>query len=233
MSFVVRARVPVPGAAHAIRNLQVADRKTRKARSNPGLFLFPFQPSGSPAVILHDYATGNQFQTPKFSRAEISQFASVGALFTGQQICVGSFSGGTVLNYFRLSSLWLNSLSLNRYLAIFAVAALTSACGSSYSSSSSPTPTPTTNSGSTIILNGGVSSLTTNAFGTNPLTVATGTTITWTNRDTIAHTTTSNAGTWNANLAPGASFNFTFTTPGTYPYHCTVHPNMVGTITVQ
>ena len=120
---------------------------------------------------------------------------------------------------------------LNRSLAVIALAALVSACGSSYSSPSSPTPT--TNSGSTITLNGGVSGLTTAAFGTNPLTVATGTTITWTNHDTIAHTTTSNVGTWNSNLAAGASFNFTFTTPGTYPYHCTVHPNMVGTITVQ
>ena len=119
-----------------------------------------------------------------------------------------------------------------RYFFIIAIAALTTSCGSSYSSSPSG-PTPTTNSGSTITLNAGVSSLTSAAFGTNPLTVATGTTITWTNRDTIAHTTTANAGTWNANLAPGGSFSFTFSTPGTFPYRCTVHPNMVGTITVQ
>jgi plastocyanin len=63
--------------------------------------------------------------------------------------------------------------------------------------------------------------------------VATGTTVTWVNNDSITHTTTSNGGTWNGNLAPGASFSFTFAAPGTYPYHCTIHPNMIGTITVQ
>jgi hypothetical protein len=33
-------------------------------------------------------------------------------------------------------------------------------------------------------------------------------------------------------LAPGKSFAFTFATSGTYTYHCSIHPTMVGTITL-
>jgi plastocyanin len=34
-------------------------------------------------------------------------------------------------------------------------------------------------------------------------------------------------------LAPGATGSFTFTTPGTYAYHCTIHSFMKGTIVVK
>ena len=34
------------------------------------------------------------------------------------------------------------------------------------------------------------------------------------------------------NLTPGRSFDHTFATPGTYTYHCSIHPTMRGTITV-
>ena len=36
-----------------------------------------------------------------------------------------------------------------------------------------------------------------------------------------------------APIAPGASFSKTFTSAGSFPYHCTIHPGMVGTVTVQ
>ncbi|HUK36630.1 MAG TPA: cupredoxin domain-containing protein, partial [Vicinamibacterales bacterium] len=60
------------------------------------------------------------------------------------------------------------------------------------------------------------------------------TTVVWQNNDTVAHTSTSNTNGWNSGtLQPGQSFGFTFTSPGTFPYHCTIHQNMVGTVTVQ
>jgi plastocyanin len=34
-------------------------------------------------------------------------------------------------------------------------------------------------------------------------------------------------------VAPGGTFSMTFPTAGTFPYHCGIHPNMVGTVTVQ
>ncbi len=62
--------------------------------------------------------------------------------------------------------------------------------------------------------------------------VSAGTKVTWVNKDDTVHTSTSNTGVWNSNIiAIGGSFSFTFSTPGTYPYHCEVHP-MTGTIVV-
>jgi len=72
------------------------------------------------------------------------------------------------------------------------------------------------------------------AFGANPLVVSVGTTVVWQNNDTIAHTSTSNLSGWNSGtIAPGQSFRFTFTSPGTFTYFCTIHPDMLGTVTVQ
>jgi plastocyanin len=74
------------------------------------------------------------------------------------------------------------------------------------------------------------------AFGTNPLTVPVGTTVTWTNSDAIPHTATSDTAVWDSGvLGPGQSFSFTFANAGTFPYHCTIHgaASMSGTIVVQ
>jgi plastocyanin len=43
-----------------------------------------------------------------------------------------------------------------------------------------------------------------------------------------------NAGAWNSgSIAPGGKFSMTFTVAGSFPYHCSIHPGMVGTVTVQ
>ena len=82
----------------------------------------------------------------------------------------------------------------------------------------------------------GASTAGTAAFGLNPLTIATGTTVIWRNADVTAHTATSdsagvfNTGTINPN---GSSGSVTFNTAGTVRYHCAIHPGMVGTIVVQ
>jgi len=74
------------------------------------------------------------------------------------------------------------------------------------------------------------------AYGVNPLVIATGTTVTWTNNDAIAHTSTSDSGVWDSGiLSPGQSFSFAFKQAGTYAYHCAIHgaASMSGTIVVQ
>jgi plastocyanin len=102
---------------------------------------------------------------------------------------------------------------------------------SSYSASPAP-------AASTISPAGG-SAITIKNFAFDPavLTVKPGTTVTWLNQDpaphAIASDTTSAVAFSSESLANGASYAFTFTRPGTYTYHCSIHPSMTGTIVVQ
>ncbi|CAN5144188.1 hypothetical protein BH20BAC1_BH20BAC1_06190 [soil metagenome] len=66
-------------------------------------------------------------------------------------------------------------------------------------------------------------------------TVKVGTTLKWTNNDSMAHTVTSDDGSTfdSGNLAAGASYSYKFTTAGTYNYHCDYHAGMTGSIVVQ
>ena len=71
------------------------------------------------------------------------------------------------------------------------------------------------------------------AFSPSALLVPAGTTVRWTNNDTVPHTVTSDAGLFDSGtLQPGDSFEFLFDTPGTFGYFCSLHPEMVGTVTV-
>ena len=72
------------------------------------------------------------------------------------------------------------------------------------------------------------------AFGPQAVTVAPGTTVTWTNADSIPHTSTSKDKEWDSGpIQPGASFRFTLSKPGTYVYNCTIHPFMQATVVVH
>ena len=72
------------------------------------------------------------------------------------------------------------------------------------------------------------------AFGPASLSIASGTTVTWTNNDTTAHTATADDGSFDSsNIAPGSSFSQAFDTAGTFAYHCSIHPNMTATIEVK
>jgi len=72
------------------------------------------------------------------------------------------------------------------------------------------------------------------AFNPAQITVSAGTTVRWTNQDSITHTVTADNGQFSSgNLTSGDSYQFTFTTPGTYAYHCSIHPNMKGTVVVK
>lgn len=71
------------------------------------------------------------------------------------------------------------------------------------------------------------------AFSPATLTVKVGTTVTWTNTDTAAHTVTADDGSFNSSrLATGATFQQAFATAGTFTYHCAIHSSMKGTVTV-
>ena len=72
------------------------------------------------------------------------------------------------------------------------------------------------------------------AFSPQMITIAPGTTVTWTQKDTAPHTVTSDTGAWTASatLSTGQSFSYSFTKTGTYPYHCAVHPTMIASVIV-
>lgn len=66
------------------------------------------------------------------------------------------------------------------------------------------------------------------------LTISVGDTVTWANDQGAAHTVTADDGGFDSgNLAQGAEFTRTFDAAGTFAYHCTIHPSMIGAITVE
>jgi plastocyanin len=71
------------------------------------------------------------------------------------------------------------------------------------------------------------------AYGPAQLTVAAGTKVTWTNHDQVPHTVVEEGKKFrSAALDTNDSYSFVLTQPGTYRYFCSLHPQMVGTITV-
>jgi plastocyanin len=91
--------------------------------------------------------------------------------------------------------------------------------------SATATPTPAAKQVSATIQNV--------AFSPNPITVARGTTVTWTNLDGVAHTVTADDGSWGSGtLGHGATYSHVFTSPGSYTYHCAIHPFMKDTVVV-
>jgi plastocyanin len=69
------------------------------------------------------------------------------------------------------------------------------------------------------------------AFSPATITVPAGATVRWKNDDSVAHTVTAK-GFDSGNLDSGRSFTYTFTKSGSYPYVCTYHPGMAGTVVV-
>lgn len=120
-------------------------------------------------------------------------------------------------------------------LVVFVLSGFAASCGSSYSPTPAPTPSPTPSPSSNAIeIPAGAYQGSVAGFAPATLTVPVGTTVTWTNNDVTAHTTTSDNGVWDSGtLNPGASYSFTFMTKGTFGYHCTIHSFMKGTVVVQ
>ena len=127
-----------------------------------------------------------------------------------------------------------------QYLAIASLA-LAASCGGSAGSygvgppggggGGTPPPANCTPGAATVCME------TSNSFNPTSITVAKGSTVTWSNTTGVTHNVTFNA----VAGAPGSSSNFSsgnygamFGTAGSYPYHCTIHGlSMSGTVVVQ
>lgn len=120
------------------------------------------------------------------------------------------------------------SLSRSVQFSVLAVtfALAASACGSS---STAPT-TPTSDVTISIV---GVNAA--QSFSPNPTTMKVGQTVAFKNNDTIAHDATQDAATFNTGTLGAGAFSAAIPMPtaGTFTYHCSIHPGMIGTIIVQ
>lgn len=73
------------------------------------------------------------------------------------------------------------------------------------------------------------------AYRPDTIVVPAGTIVEWKNRDGVGHTVTSDqAGLFDSGvLQPDERFSHRFDVPGVYPYHCSLHPSMTGTVVVS
>lgn len=74
-------------------------------------------------------------------------------------------------------------------------------------------------------------------FAPTAVRVAAGSSVTWTNRDRVAHTVVQGTDTYNdftsGEIAPGESYTRSFENPGTIEYRCTIHASMDGELRVE
>ncbi|MFD8815419.1 cupredoxin family copper-binding protein [Streptomyces sp. NPDC059627] len=121
-------------------------------------------------------------------------------------------------------------------LATAGTVGLLSSCGPPPHSSSMPAMNmPASHPGTGTPVSGTAVAIKNFAFAPAALKVPVGTTVTWTNQDTDAHTVTSTGSGGplrSAALATHAAYSHTFTKPGTYAYLCTIHPFMTATVEV-
>jgi plastocyanin len=127
-------------------------------------------------------------------------------------------------------------------VALATVSGPIAACGSSDSSSATTSSggsaqTATSSGASQPKSSGGSDALTISNFKFSPasLTAAKGARITVANHDSTAHTATADDGTSfdTGDIDPGSSGTVTLAKPGSYSYHCSIHPFMKGTIVVR
>jgi len=118
---------------------------------------------------------------------------------------------------------------LNGALCILLGMAMIISCskGSSYSSTGTNTGTGTGTNPNGVNMQG-------MSFSVTTLTVAAGTTVTWTNKDYTTHTVTADDGSFTSgDIASGKTYSRAFTVKGTYAYHCIYHSMMKASIVAQ
>lgn len=115
-------------------------------------------------------------------------------------------------------------------IMLLAAACMLAGCSSGQTTATPVSPQPSAGSENTILIKNF-------AFDPPALTVKAGTVVTWMNQDGASHTIVSETGSPEAftssPLSTGQSYSFTFSRPGTYPYHCSIHPSMTGTVIVE
>lgn len=149
-------------------------------------------------------------------------------------------------------SLWFtgrkNRLWIGLCMAVVSLLLLVACGGTSTASSTptqppaaavqpTPTPPPATQAAAVVVVQMLESPPGHYFFKPDTLTITAGTIVLWLDSSDAPHTVTSDPSAPNAfdttsNVTEGKTFALTFNTPGTYHYHCNIHPNMKAVITV-
>ena len=119
-------------------------------------------------------------------------------------------------------------------LLVTSMAAVAASAGCS-KNPNDPSPPPLANgTGTSVRIQGDAYAAGDAVFSPQTLTTTVGATVTWTNADSITHSSVADAGQWKADsIAARGTFQFTFASAGTYTYKCTIHSGMQGTIVVR
>jgi plastocyanin len=116
---------------------------------------------------------------------------------------------------------------MKKYLALAVVMILSAVLMVGLSGCSSAAKTTAAVSGNSV----NISNFT---FVPGTLTVNAGTTVTWTNSDSTDHHVVSDTGVFDGGvMSANSSYSFTFNNAGNFPYHCSIHTYMKGTIIVK
>jgi plastocyanin len=72
------------------------------------------------------------------------------------------------------------------------------------------------------------------AFSPDTITIAVGDSVTWSNGDSVSHTATADDASFDTGtIGAGTSKSVTFSTAGTFAYHCRIHSSMTATVVVS
>jgi len=104
------------------------------------------------------------------------------------------------------------------------IAAISMACGSS---------TSVANSCGSSGASANINTTSSNTFSPKAATITHGQSVCWQNSSSVLHTVTDDGGAFDTNLPVGQIFVHTYSSPGTFPFHCKIHSGMTGTITVN
>lgn len=126
---------------------------------------------------------------------------------------------------------------LELVLGCCAVSATLAACGNGVAGTPSASGGPTVGAAGVSLGTAAVHIAATDQlrFSPSTQTAHVGDIVQWTNAGTVPHTVTFDNQTYlsDPTLAPGATWEIKFTQPGTYPYRCSIHPGMNGTLVVK
>ena len=128
-------------------------------------------------------------------------------------------------------TLSLKSRLLTGTALLFAILFISNSCNkSSYNNMYGTTGSPSGGSSGP-----GVNAVFIQGMAYNPatITVSANTTITWTNKDAVGHTVTSDSGLFDSGtIGTNGTYSYTFASAGTFTYHCKVHPTMTASVIV-